>query len=374
MGRGLRPRGDLCRVRGELVGVVDARGAEPWGPLLRVEPVARGREPLRQRGRHRQLRVHLRPDRLERRPEALLAHRGPVGPGAAQVAGLAGGQVDLGAGGAAQLRERFVEALGAELVAGAVACLALNAVPPALVCVVDDGGGLPRLESQGVALRRDDLLQVVPVGHLDDVPVVEVEELARVPLHVVAGDVPHAADAVAVDGRLVPVEVHDHVGEGGGAGRGERFAHAARRQPALALDEVHARRVGAVAVRRADAEADGAGDADAGGARRELDERGRRRRVPVERPGAEGAEQRRRRDGVAPEPEEVLQAQALRQARGQQRRVGHRRHLVAQRPHGVQAHGLVAGRVADEVGVRPVRVAELVVHGVEERGGDEPAR
>ena len=48
-------------------------------------------------------------------------------------------------------------------------------------------------------------------------------------------------------------------------------------------------------------------------------------------------------------------------------------HLVAQRPHGVEAHGLVAGRVADQVGVRPVGVAELVVHGVEERGRDEAA-
>ena len=258
--------------------------------------------------------------------------------------------------------------------AGAVAGLALDAVPPALVRAVDDRRRLARVERQRVPLRRDDLLHVVAVRHVDDVPVVEVEELPRVPLHVVAGDDALAADVVAVDRRLVPVEVHDEVGEGGGAGRGERFAHAAGRQPALALDDVHARGVGAVAVGGAEAQPDRAGDADAGGAGGELDERGGRRRVPVERPGAEPAEQRRRRDRVPPEPEEVLQAEALLQALGQQRRVGHRRHLVAQGPHRVQAHGLVAGRVADQVGVRPVRVAELVVERVEEHGGDEASR
>ena len=156
VGRRLRRRRDLRRGLGELVGVVDARGAGPGGPLARLEPVAGGREPLRQRGRHRQLRVHLRPDRLERRPEALLAHGGAVRPGAAPVRRVAGRQVDLGAGGAAQLRERFVEALGAELVPGAVAGLALHAVPPALVRVVDDRRRLAGVErrARGAAPRR----------------------------------------------------------------------------------------------------------------------------------------------------------------------------------------------------------------------------
>ena len=257
---------------------------------------------------------------------------------------------------------------------GAVAALALHAVAPALVRAVDDRRRLPGVEGERVALRRDHLLHVVAVGHVDHVPVVQVEELPRVPLHVVAGEGALPAHVVGVDRRLVPVEVQHDVGERGGAGRGQRFGHAAGRQAALALDDVHAGGVGAVAVGGAEAQADRARDADAGGARRELDERGRRRRVPVERPGAELAEQRRPGDRVAAEAEEVLQAEALLRARGQQRRVGHRRDLVAQRPHGVEAHRLVAGGVADEVGVRPVRVAELVVHRVEERRGDEAAR
>ena len=143
---------------GQLVGVVDARGAGPGGPLARVEPVPGGRQPLRQRGRHRQLLVHLRADRLERRPRSSVRARS-LRPRRRMPSGrVAGGQVDRGAGGAAQLRERFVEALGAELVPGAVAALALHAVAPALVRAVDDRRGLPGIEGERAALRRDHLL------------------------------------------------------------------------------------------------------------------------------------------------------------------------------------------------------------------------
>ena len=48
-----------------------------------------------------------------------------------------------------------------------------------------------------------------------------------------------------------------------------------------------------------------------------------------------------------------------------------RSELVAQRPHGVQAHGLVAGGVADDVGILAVRRAGVVVHGVEQQAGHE---
>ena len=265
--RRLGPGRDLRRRGGELVGVVDARGAGPGGPVARVEPVAGGREALRQRGRHRQVLVDAGAHGLQRRPEAALPHGRAVRPVAGAVGRVAGGPLDVGAGGAAQLRDGFVEALGAELVPGAVAGLALHAVPPALVRAVDDRRRLAGLERGGVPLGRDDLLEVVAVRHVDHVPVVQVEELARVPLHVVARQDALAADAVRVDRRLVPVEVHDDVGERGGAGRGQCLGHAAGRQAALALDDVHARRVVAVAVGGADAEADRAGEADAGGAR-----------------------------------------------------------------------------------------------------------
>ena len=135
----------------------------------------------------------------------------PSGPAQARSAGSQVGSSTSAPVAAAQLRERLVEALGAELVPGAVAGLALHAVAPALVRAVDDRRRLAGAQRERVPLRRHDLLEVVPVGHVDDVPVVQVEELARVPLHVVAGHVAVAAHVVGVDRRLVPVEVHDDV-------------------------------------------------------------------------------------------------------------------------------------------------------------------
>jgi hypothetical protein len=132
----------------------------------------------------------------ERRPEALLAHVGAVLASAPLAAWLAGRQ-DGGAVG--ELCDGGVEAVGAELVAGAVRRLALHAVAPALVGVVDDRRRLTGLERERQALRGDDLLPVMTLGHVDDVPVVQVEQFARVPLHVVAGPAFVAADVVRVD-------------------------------------------------------------------------------------------------------------------------------------------------------------------------------
>ena len=171
--------------------------------------------------------------------------------------------------------------------AGAVRGLALDAVLPALVRAVDDRRGLAVVHGQGAALGGDDLLEVVAVGHEDDVPVVQVEQLGRLPLDVVARLRALADDPVAVDGGLVPVQVEDDVAERGRAGGGQRLRHAARRQAALALDDVHARRVGAEAVAGAEGQADGAGHAHAGGAGGEPHERRGRRRVPVQGPGME---------------------------------------------------------------------------------------
>ena len=258
--------------------------------------------------------------------------------------------------------------------AGAVRRLALDAVLPALERAVDDRRRLAGVELERPALRRDDLLQVVAVGHVDDVPVVQVEELPRVPLHVVAGAVAVAADVVGVDRRLVPVDVQDDVVERGRAGRGQRLGDAARREAALALDDVHAGRVRAEAVAGAEREAERARDADARGAGRELHERRRRRRVSVERLRRRTAEQRRRGDRVAAEAEQVLEPQPLHGVGRQQAGAGRAGDLVAQRPHRVQAHRLVAGGVRDDVGVVAIGIAEVVVDGVEEERRDEAAR
>ena len=256
---------------------------------------------------------------------------------------------------------------------GAVRGLALHAVLPALQRAVHDGGGLAVVQLQRAALGREDLPQVAAVGHLDHVPVVQVEQLRRRPLHVVAGQVAVAADAFAVDGGLVPVQVQHDVAERAGPGRGQCLRHTAGREPALALHDVHAGRVGAVAVARPEGEADGAGNAHAGGAGGQLDERRRRRRVAVQRLGVEPPEEGCGGDGVPAEAEQVLQPQPAAVVGRQELRSAHARDLVAERPDGVQAHGLVAGGVADDVGVRAVGVVQAVVGGVEEDGLDEAA-
>ncbi|OPZ43450.1 MAG: hypothetical protein BWY94_01873 [Actinobacteria bacterium ADurb.BinA094] len=258
--------------------------------------------------------------------------------------------------------------------AGAVARLALHAVAPALDGAVDDRRRLAGVELEGTPLCREYLLEIVPVADVDHVPVVQREELTRIPLHVVARKVALAADPVGVDRGLIPVEMYDHVPQRGGAGRGQGLGDAPRSEPSLALDDMHARGVGSVAVDGADGQADRAGEADPGGPCGELDEGGRRRRVSVQRLGAEPPEQRCRRDRVAPEPEQVLEAQASRRVGGQQLRSGAGGDFVPQRPHRVQAHGLVAGGVAHEVGVGSFRVAQVVIQRVEDDARHRPPR
>ena len=264
--------------------------------------------------------------------------------------------------------------------AGAVRGAALDAVLPALHRAVHDRRRLAVVDRERRPLRGDHLLEVAAVRHLDHVPVVQVEQLHRVPLHVVARVALVAAHVVRVDRGLVPVDVDDHVVERGGGSRGERLGDPAGGEPALALDDVHAGRGLPVDVARGEGEADRGRDADPGGARREPDEGCRRRRVAVEGLRAVRAEERRRRLRVAPEAEEILETQPLPDVGRQQPRVGGAGELVAQRPHRVEAHRLVAGGVGHDVGVAAPGARELVLGRVEQEArheaarGDRPAR
>jgi hypothetical protein len=85
-------------------------------------------------------------------------------------------------------------------------------------------------------------------------------------------------------------------------------------------------------------------------------------------------EQRRPGGGVAAEPEEVLEAQppALR-GRQPVRRLD-ALDLVAQRPHRVEPQRLVTGGVGQHVGVLALRVADVVVHRVEQQPGHDASR
>jgi hypothetical protein len=180
---------------------------------------------------------------------------------------------------------------------------ALDAVLPALHGAVDDRRGLRALELGGAALGGHDGQEVAPVLHVDHVPVVQVKQLHRVPLHVFAGAIGIATDVVGVDRGLVPVQVHDQVGEPGRPRGRERFGDAAGREATLTFDHVHARRIGAIGVARPESESQRRREAHARSAGRELDERRRWGRVPVEGLDPELDEERRAGRGVAAEAE-----------------------------------------------------------------------
>ena len=78
--------------------------------------------------------------------------------------------------------------------------------------------------------------------------------------------------------------------------------------------------------------------------------------------------------GLRRKPSRSSKRRRRRSSPGQGARVADAHHLVAQGQHGVEAQGLVAGGVGEQVGVAAVRVADVVVHGAEEGGGHEAAR
>ena len=122
---------------GQLVHGLDARGAVPGLPAGGVEPLPRRVQPRRHGLGGRLVVLDGLPQQQERVVEALLHDGGAVLAHLAAVAGaLAGGQRAGGARG--ELGERVVEAVGAQLVAGAVRGAALDPVAPALHRAVHD--------------------------------------------------------------------------------------------------------------------------------------------------------------------------------------------------------------------------------------------
>ncbi len=362
-------RGGDCR------GVLEYR-FHPGRPGARAaparrEPPAPAAQAIRQHFDHAGARHDGAAHREQGLPVARLDHRLVVSPAAGRVVGVAARDLELRQ--TLQRLDGIVEVGRAERVAGAVRGAPLHAVAPALDGAVDDRGGLAVVEVASDPLCGDDGLKVGSVGHCDDVPVVEGGELGRRPLDVVARAVILAADVIAVDRGLVPVDVQEGVAERGGARRGQRLGGAARREAALAFDDVHPRRVGAVEVGRTEGEAQRRGQPDAGGAGGEADEWGGRRRVSVEGLRLHLAEQGCVGDRVASEAEEVLETQLVAELRGQKLGRSGAGDLRAQGPHGVQAEGLVAGGVGDHVGVRAQGVCKVVVEAVEQQAGHETA-
>ena len=358
--------------RGDLIDGVDPRPAAPGFAPAPVEPLPRRCESLHDHRHEGPVPLQHPPDDLQCIPEALLQGPGVIPAPAPLVGRIAAGKLPLHVG--QKGFQGLEETVGAELVARPVGGLPLDAVPPALDRPVDDGRGLAVLHLQGLLLGGDDLLPVFPVGDKDHVPVVQVGQFRRRPLDIIPRRAALAADVVAVDRRLIPVDVEDHVLQRGGPRGGQGLADPAGGQPALALDDMDPRRVCTVVVERPQGEADRASQADARGARREADKGGRRRRMAVQNLGVELLEKRRFRDGVPPEAEEVFQAELEPLFRGEE--LGRRdpEGLVPHRPERVETHRLVARGKGDYIGILPFRPGDVIIQGIEKQPRQETAR
>ena len=84
---------------------------------------------------------------------------------------------------------------------------------------------------------------------MDHVPVVEVEELTRIPLHILAGVVTLASDRVRIDRCLVPVKVHDRIRQARCAGKCCRLGGSTGCEASLTFDQMDPGRVIAVGIR-----------------------------------------------------------------------------------------------------------------------------
>jgi hypothetical protein len=195
----------------------------------------------------------------------------------------------------------------------------------------------------------------------------------RIPLDVLARLLAVPADAVRVDRGLVPVDVELDVPELSGGRGGKGLGNAPRRHSSLSLDHVNERGHRAVGIHRTEAQAEARRYANARGAGRELDEGGLRGRVAVEGLRLVLGEERRLLRGISPETEEVFQAELV-LLPGEDRGLPHAGALVAERPHRVEPHGLVARGVRHDVRLGALGVADAVIHRIEENAGDEPAR
>src|SRR5205085_7476842 len=106
---------------------------------------------------------------------------------------------------------------------------------PAFDGPINNRGRLAVLYLERETLRDCDLLPVESIRHIDHIPIVEIGQLGRRPLHVIARRVPLTADAIRIDRGLVPVDMQNDIAERCGPGGGERFGDAAGSHPAFAL-------------------------------------------------------------------------------------------------------------------------------------------
>ena len=107
-------------------------------------------------------------------------------------------------------REGREKSARAKAVSGPVRGPALDAVLPAFDRAINDRGRLTVVEFEREPLRRGDLLPIEAVRHQDHIPVVQVGQLGRCPLHVLARRFLVAANPVRIDRSLIPIDMqHD---------------------------------------------------------------------------------------------------------------------------------------------------------------------
>src|SRR6266540_1169184 len=162
------------------------------------------------------------------------------------------------------------------------------------------GGGHPLRHSHNELVIR---FERRPLGNVDDIPIVEVEQLARRPLYVIAWNATLSSDMIGVDRRLVPVEMDEDVAKRSRSRGGKRFSDTARRKPAFALDYVHTWRIAGKGVCRCKCEPDGRRESDARCSCREPHERSRRSRMAVQGLRLEQSRERCRPRWISPEAE-----------------------------------------------------------------------
>ena len=127
---------------------------------------------------------------------------------------------------------------------------ALYSIAPAFDRAINNRGRLAVVEIESEPLRDCDLLPVESVRHIDHIPIVQISQLRRCPLHVLARRFAVATDMIGIDRRLVPIDVQYNIIERSCARRRECFRDAARRHPAFTFDYVNPRRVLAVNIGR----------------------------------------------------------------------------------------------------------------------------
>ena len=266
-----------------------------------------------------------------------------------------------------QWLDRIEKRLRAKAVAGAMGSASLDSIAPAFDCAINDRRRLTVVQVERETLRRRDLLPIETVRHVDDIPVVQVSEFGRRPLHIVARRFALAADPVRIDRRLVPIHVQDDVIERCSSRRRQRLRHAPGSHSTFAFDNVDARCVLAVEIGRAPGQTARRREADTGRAGREPNEWRRRRRVSVERLGAELCEERRVGRWIAAEAEQIFQAKLKPLLNWEQLRRGDAGDFVAQRPHRIKTERLVPGGIGNHVGVAARWFCEVIIHRVEDK-------